>query len=91
MPVPVRSPYPDLDDRVSRGILTQLDEAAPCAEHWKIPITAGGVGGDYPVSATIMSECASRHDRGQTVALVFSMQGADLVIGPLVAIGLLKT
>lgn len=37
-----------------------------------------------------MSECASRHDRGRMVALVFSMQGAGLVIGPLVAIGLLK-
>ena len=49
-----------------------------------------GIGGDYPVSATIMSECASRHDRGRMVALVFSMQGAGLVVGPLVAIGLLK-
>jgi MFS family permease len=49
-----------------------------------------GIGGDYPVSATIMSECASRHDRGRMVTLVFSMQGAGLVIGPLVAIGLLK-
>ena len=49
-----------------------------------------GIGGDYPVSATIMSECASRHDRGRMVSLVFSMQGAGLVIGPLVAIGLLK-
>ena len=49
-----------------------------------------GIGGDYPVSATIMSECASRHDRGRMVALVFSMQGAGLVTGPLVAIGLLR-
>jgi MFS transporter, PHS family, inorganic phosphate transporter len=49
-----------------------------------------GIGGDYPVSATIMSECASRHDRGRLVAMVFSMQGAGLVIGPLIAVGLLK-
>jgi MFS family permease len=50
-----------------------------------------GIGGDYPVSATIiMSECASRHDRGRMVALVLSMQGIGLVVGPLVAIGLLK-
>lgn len=184
MTVPVRGPYPDLGGRVSRAVLAELDEAAPCAEHWKILITAGmgffadaydlfiigvaatlitaewhiasyqksllsslalltsaagavvfgriadklgrrqvygyevlvlaagavasacspgiwwliafravlgfGVGGDYPVSATIMSECASRHDRGRMVALVFSMQGAGLVIGPLAAIGLLK-
>jgi PHS family inorganic phosphate transporter-like MFS transporter len=49
-----------------------------------------GIGGDYPVSATIMSEYAARRHRGRMVALVFSMQGAGLVVGPLVAIGLLK-
>jgi MFS transporter, PHS family, inorganic phosphate transporter len=36
-----------------------------------------------------MSEYASKHNRGKMVALVFSMQGAGLVVGPLVAIGLL--
>jgi MFS family permease len=176
--------YPDADERITREVLTRLDELNPCSEHWKILITAGmgffadaydlfiigvaatlitagwhiasyqksllssvalltsaagavvfgrladklgrkkvygyevlvlaagaiasacapgiwwliafrgilgfGIGGDYPVSATIMSECASRHDRGRMVSLVFSMQGAGLVIGPLVAIGLLK-
>jgi MFS family permease len=186
MPDPVSPPaYPDLSAGVTRQALAQLDEAATCAEHWKILITAGmgfftdaydlfiigvaatlittqwhiagyqksllsslalltsaagavlfgriadklgrrrvygyevlvlaagavasacaptiwwliafrgvlglGIGGDYPVSATIMSECASRHDRGRMVALVFSMQGAGLVLGPLAAIGLLKT
>jgi MFS transporter, PHS family, inorganic phosphate transporter len=50
-----------------------------------------GIGGDYPVSATIMSEYASRRDRGRMVALVFSMQGAGLVIGPIAAIVLLST
>lgn len=50
-----------------------------------------GIGGDYPVSATIMSEYAARRHRGRMVALVFSMQGAGLVVGPLVAIGLLST
>ena len=50
-----------------------------------------GIGGDYPVSATIMSEYASRHDRGRMVSLVFSMQGAGLVVGPLIAMGLLST
>jgi MFS transporter, PHS family, inorganic phosphate transporter len=50
-----------------------------------------GIGGDYPVSATIMSEYASKRNRGRMVALVFSMQGAGLVIGPLVAIALLKS
>jgi MFS family permease len=50
-----------------------------------------GVGGDYPVSATIMSEYASRRHRGRMVSLVFAMQGAGLVIGPLIAIGLLDS
>jgi MFS transporter, PHS family, inorganic phosphate transporter len=49
-----------------------------------------GIGGDYPVSATIMSEYAARRHRGRMVALVFSMQGAGLVVGPLIAIGLLS-
>ncbi len=49
-----------------------------------------GIGGDYPVSATIMSEYAARRHRGRMVALVFSMQGAGLVVGPLVATGLLS-
>jgi MFS transporter, PHS family, inorganic phosphate transporter len=50
-----------------------------------------GIGGDYPVSATIMSEYASKRNRGRMVALVFSMQGAGLVVGPLMAIILLST
>jgi PHS family inorganic phosphate transporter-like MFS transporter len=50
-----------------------------------------GIGGDYPVSATIMSEYAPRHNRGRMVSLVFAMQGAGLIIGPLVGIGLLRT
>jgi MFS transporter, PHS family, inorganic phosphate transporter len=49
-----------------------------------------GIGGDYPVSATIMGEFASRRNRGRMVALVFTMQAAGLIVGPLVAIGLLK-
>jgi MFS family permease len=48
-----------------------------------------GIGGDYPVSATIMSEHACRRARGRMVALVFSMQAAGLIVGPLVAIILL--
>src|ERR1017187_9078808 len=44
-----------------------------------------GIGGDYPVSAAIMSEYAGKQSRGRMVGLVFSMQGAGLVVGPLVA------
>ena len=48
-----------------------------------------GIGGDYPVSAVIMSEYANVKDRGRLVAMVFSMQAAGLVIGPLTGIILL--
>jgi MFS transporter, PHS family, inorganic phosphate transporter len=44
-----------------------------------------GIGGDYPVSATIMSEYSGRQTRGRMVGLVFAMQGAGLIVGPLVA------
>jgi len=44
-----------------------------------------GIGGDYPVSATIMSEYAGRQSRGRMVGLVFAMQGLGLIVGPLVA------
>jgi MFS transporter, PHS family, inorganic phosphate transporter len=44
-----------------------------------------GIGGDYPVSATIMSEYSSKSSRGKMVGLVFSMQAAGLVVGPLIA------
>ncbi|MGH7911661.1 MAG: MFS transporter [Candidatus Dormibacteraceae bacterium] len=50
-----------------------------------------GIGGDYPVSATIMSEYSARQSRGRMVGLVFAMQGAGLVVGPLVASLLLLT
>ncbi len=44
-----------------------------------------GIGGDYPVSATIMSEYAGKKSRGRMVGLVFAMQGAGLIVGPLIA------
>src|SRR5216683_6606779 len=48
-----------------------------------------GVGGDYPVSAVLMTEYANCKDRGKMVGLVFSTQALGLIIGPLVALGLL--
>ncbi len=48
-----------------------------------------GIGGDYPVSAVLMSEYSNRQDRGRLVGLVFSMQALGLIIGPLVALVLL--
>ena len=50
-----------------------------------------GIGGDYPVSATIMSEYANKNNRGRMVSLVFAMQGAGLIVGPALAIALLST
>ncbi len=47
------------------------------------------IGGDYPVSAVIMSEYANVKDRGKLVGMVFSMQAVGLVAGPLVALLLL--
>jgi PHS family inorganic phosphate transporter-like MFS transporter len=48
-----------------------------------------GIGGDYPVSATIMSEYSGKTTRGRMVGLVFAMQGAGLLVGPLLASALL--
>jgi PHS family inorganic phosphate transporter-like MFS transporter len=48
-----------------------------------------GVGGDYPVSAVLMTEYANTRDRGRLVGLVFSTQALGLIVGPLVALALL--
>jgi MFS transporter, PHS family, inorganic phosphate transporter len=48
-----------------------------------------GIGGDYPVSATLMSEFSSKKTRGMMVSLVFAMQAAGLIVGPLFAAALL--
>ena len=50
-----------------------------------------GIGGDYPVSAVLMSEYANRDDRGRLVGLVFSMQALGLIVGPLVGLALLSS
>ncbi len=50
-----------------------------------------GIGGDYPVSAVLMSEYANRAQRGRLVGLVFSMQAIGLIVGPLVGLGLLSS
>lgn len=50
-----------------------------------------GIGGDYPVSAVLMSEYANRKNRGRLVGLVFSMQAVGLVVGPLVGLLLLSS
>ena len=48
-----------------------------------------GIGGDYPMSAVLMSEYANAKSRGRMVSLVFSAQAIGLVMGPVVALTLL--
>ena len=48
-----------------------------------------GIGGDYALSAVLMSEYANRQSRGRMVSLVFSAQALGLVLGPAVALALL--
>ena len=43
-----------------------------------------GIGGDYPLSATIMSEFANKRTRGSFIAAVFSMQGIGIVASSVV-------
>ncbi|MCY0907963.1 MAG: MFS transporter [Sulfobacillus thermotolerans] len=50
-----------------------------------------GIGGDYPMSAVLMSEFANTKDRGKLVSLVFSMQALGLITGPIVALTLLSS
>ena len=51
-----------------------------------------GVGGEYPLSATVSSEASSATaGRGRRVALVFSMQGVGLILAPLVVLVLLAS
>lgn len=48
-----------------------------------------GIGGDYPVSAVLVSEYANKRERGKLVGMVFATQALGLIIGPLVALALL--
>eukprot|EP00897_Mesotaenium_endlicherianum_P002717 jgi/Mesen1/2473/ME000158S01668 len=45
-----------------------------------------GIGGDYPLSATIMSEYANKKTRGAFIAAVFAMQGVGILTAAAVAI-----
>ena len=47
-----------------------------------------GIGGDYPMSAVLMSEYANAKKRGALTSLVFGMQGLGLAFGPVVALTL---
>ncbi|KAK7271245.1 hypothetical protein RJT34_26983 [Clitoria ternatea] len=45
-----------------------------------------GIGGDYPLSATIMSEYANKKTRGAFIAAVFAMQGFGILVGGIFAL-----
>ncbi|XP_020593682.1 probable inorganic phosphate transporter 1-4 [Phalaenopsis equestris] len=45
-----------------------------------------GIGGDYPLSATIMSEYANKKTRGAFIAAVFAMQGFGNLTGGIVTL-----
>lgn len=45
-----------------------------------------GIGGDYPLSATIMSEYANKKSRGAFIAAVFAMQGFGNLTGGIFAL-----
>ena len=44
-----------------------------------------GIGGDYPLSATIMSEYSNKKTRGAFIAAVFAMQGFGILVGGIFA------
>ncbi|KAI4383152.1 hypothetical protein MLD38_009027 [Melastoma candidum] len=44
-----------------------------------------GIGGDYPLSATIMSEYANKKTRGAFIAAVFAMQGVGIIFAGFVS------
>lgn len=45
-----------------------------------------GVGGDYPLSATIMSEYANKKTRGSFIAAVFAMQGFGILFAAVISL-----
>jgi PHS family inorganic phosphate transporter-like MFS transporter len=55
---------------------------------WRL-ILGFGIGGDYPMSATITSEWSSAGKRGMMMALIFSMQGIGNLAAAIVTIILL--
>ncbi|KAJ2849383.1 hypothetical protein IWW36_002674 [Coemansia brasiliensis] len=52
---------------------------------WRV-ILGFGIGGDYPLTATIVSEYASPQKRGMFISAVFSCQGFGNVLAPIVGI-----
>ncbi len=49
-----------------------------------------GIGGDYPLSGTLMAEYANRENRGKMVGMVFSCQALGFLLGPIVVLTMLS-
>lgn len=55
---------------------------------WRF-ILGFGIGGDYPLSAVITSEFATKNTRGAMISAVFAMQGVGIMFAALVSVILL--
>ncbi len=55
---------------------------------WRL-ILGIGIGGDYPLSATIVAEYANKNDRGKLISSTFAMQGFGIIAGAILAVALL--
>jgi len=77
---------------IASALITMLG-AALSPSYWVLIgfrfVRGFGVGGDYPVSAVMVSEYANRKDRGKLVGMVFGTQALGLIVGPLIALALL--
>ncbi|KAI4295057.1 hypothetical protein MLD38_040681 [Melastoma candidum] len=79
-----RDPSPQcLSGRLSFGHTAKSVMATLCFFRFWLGF---GIGGDYPLSATIMSEYANKKTRGAFIAAVFAMQGFGILAGGMVAI-----
>ncbi|CAI0546339.1 unnamed protein product [Linum tenue] len=72
---------------------------SPLSSWWFAPFALGsrsvlvgnfGIGGDYPLSATIMCEYANKKTRGAFIAAVFAMQGVGIIFAGLVSMIMAK-
>ncbi|KAJ1882117.1 hypothetical protein H4R99_000838 [Coemansia sp. RSA 1722] len=52
---------------------------------WRV-LLGFGIGGDYPLTASIVSEYSGVHSRGKMMAAVFAFQGFGNVLAPIVSI-----
>ena len=80
---------------LSSAFAVPLDASQPSSIFYFLAITrfflGVGVGGVYPLSATIAAESASSSQaRGRTASIVFSMQGVANLLVPLLALLLLR-